>query len=130
MKKRKNYLVVLAMLTTLISFSCVTNVQAAVEGKISATLSEKSVMGSLTCNETGHKLSVYLDYQTRSTLSGETKTSSTSNSAFGNNTSVSQSSVAGTHEAMSYLKVTGKVDDVTKKTVTLTSYGTSTVEYW
>lgn len=87
-------------------------------------------MGSLTCNETGHKLSVYLDYQTRSTLSGETKTSSTSNSAFGNNTSVSQSSVAGTHESMSYLKVTGKVDDVTKKTVTLTSYGTSTVEYW
>lgn len=130
MKKRKNYLVVLAMLTTLISFSCVTNVQAAVEGKISATLSEKSVMGSLTCNETGHKLSVYLDYKKRSTLTGKEESSSTSNSAFGNNTSVSQTSFAGTHESMSYLKVTGKVDDVTKKYIILTSYGTSTVEYW
>ena len=43
---------------------------------------------------------------------------------------MSQSSVAGTHESMSYLKVTGKVDDDLKKYIVLKSYGTSEREYW
>ena len=70
MNKIKNYLVVIAMLTTLISFSYVTNVQAAVIGNVSGTMREKSVVGSLTCEEAGHKISVLLNYDTRSTLTG------------------------------------------------------------
>ena len=130
MNKIKNYLVVIAMLTTLISFSYVTNVQAAVIGNVSGTMREKSVVGSLTCEEAGHKLSVLLNYDTRSTLTGVAKSHSTSNTVFGNNKNVSQSSVAGTHESMSYLKVTGKVDDDLKKYIVLKSYGTSKMEYW
>lgn len=63
-------------------------------------------------------------------MTGVAKSHSTGNTVFGNNKNVSQSSVAGTHESMSYLKVTGKVDDDPKKYIVLKSYGTSEREYW
>ena len=65
-----------------------------------------------------------------STLNGGITPHTSRNDAFGNNTQVSQTSQAGTHESTNYLKVTGYVDNSLKRSFEVTSYGSSTREYW
>lgn len=103
---------------------------AAASGTVTGTLNEKSVYGKLTCNEMGHHLAIRLFYDVRSTLTGEAATRTAGNDAFGNNTQVSKTAYAGTHESMSYLRTIGSVDDSKKCDFYLTSYGTTTREYW
>lgn len=103
---------------------------AAVNGTVTGTLNEKSVSGKLTCNEVAHRLTIKLIYDARSTLTGEAVTRTTANDAFGNNTQVSQTAYAGTHEAMSYLRTIGSVDNSKKCDFYISSYGTTTREYW
>ena len=106
------------------------SVYASVRGDITGTLKEKSVSGKLTCNEAWHHLTIVLNYKTRSTLTGESTSHTTSNDTFGNNTAVTKYVSTGVHESASFLNVIGKVDNTVKKNFNVTSYGTSTREYW
>lgn len=106
------------------------NVYAAVRGEVTGTLNQNYVSGKLTCNEAGHRLTVVLNYQTRSTLTGNATSHTVSNDVFGNNTEVTKYVSAGVHESASYLNVIGKVDNVNKQNFEVSSYGTTTREYW
>lgn len=103
---------------------------AAVNGNVTGTLNEKSVYGKLTCNEVAHHLAIRLIYDVRSTLTGEAVTHTVGNDAFGNNTQVSKTAYAGRYESMSYLRTIGSVDDSKKCDFYVSSYGTTTREYW
>lgn len=128
-KVNKIFSAVLVATVLICSFNHV-NAYAAVRGEVTGTLSEKSVYGKLTCNEAGHRLTVILNYKTRSTLTGEAKSHTVGNDAFGNNTVVTKFVSAGVHESASFLNVVGKVDNVVKKNFNVTSYGTTIREYW
>lgn len=128
--KTKKQLIVMLTLLTVLGVQGGTVCHAAVRGTVSGTLSDSYVTGKITCSETGHKLSVYLTYGERDNQSGKSKLQKASNSTFGNNTEAVQTNLAGTYCTIHSLIVEGTVDDVTKQTVKLTSYGSSTLEYW
>ena len=130
MKKIKKVLSAVLVASFLLCCSNQGTVFAAVNGTVTGTLNEKSVTGRLTCNEVAHQLTIVLNYNTMSTLNGGITPHTSRNDAFGNNTQVSQTSYAGTHESTNYLKVTGYVDNSLKRSFEVTSYGSSTREYW
>lgn len=130
MKKIKKVLSAVLVAAFLLCCSNQGTVFAAVNGTVTGTLNEKSVTGRLTCNEVAHQLTIVLNYNTMSTLNGGITPHTSRNDAFGNNTQVSQTSYAGTHESTNYLKVTGYVDNSLKRSFEVTSYGSSTREYW
>lgn len=130
MKKIKKVLSAVLVAAFLLCCSNQGTVFAAVNGTVTGTLNEKSVYGRLTCNEVAHQLTIVLNYNTMSTLNGGITPHTSRNDAFGNNTQVSQTSYAGTHESTNYLKVTGYVDNSLKSSFEVTSYGSSTREYW
>lgn len=128
--KTKKQLIVMLTLLTVLGVQDGTICHAAVRGTVSGTLSDSYVTGKITCSETGHKLSVYLTYGERDNQSGKSKLRHSTNSTFGNNAEAVQTNLAATYCTLHSLTVEGKVDDVTKKTVSLTSYGSATLEYW
>lgn len=130
MKKIKKVLSAVLVAAFLLCCSNQGTVFAAVNGTVTGTLNEKSVTGRLTCNEVAHQLTIVLNYNTMSTLNGGITPHTSRNDAFGNNTQVSQTSYAGTHESTNYLKVTGYVDNSLKRSFEVTSYGSSTREHW
>lgn len=106
------------------------NVYAACYGEVTGTLREKSVYGKITCSEVAHHLTIVLNYKTMSTLTGVVKSHTTRKDTFGNNTMASKSASAERHESATFLNVIGKVDNVTKRSINITSYGTTNREYW
>ena len=130
MRKIKKVLSAVLVAAFLLCCSNQGTVFAAVNGTVTGTLNEKSVTGRLTCNEVAHQLTIVLNYNTMSTLNGGITPHTSRNDAFGNNTQVSQTSYAGTHESTNYLKVTGYVDNSLKRSFEVSSYGSTTREYW
>lgn len=130
MRKIKKVLSAVLVAAFLLCCSNQGTIFAAVNGTVTGTLNEKSVTGRLTCNEVAHQLTIVLNYNTMSTLNGGITPHTSRNDAFGNNTQVSQTSYAGTHESTNYLKVTGYVDNSLKRSFEVSSYGSTTREYW
>ena len=130
MKKIKKVLSAVLVAAFLLCCSNQGTVFAAVNGTVTGTLNEKSVYGRLTCNEVEHQLTINLIYVVRSSLTGDPVTRTSRNDAFGNNTQVTQTTYAGKYETMSYLQTIGLVDNSTKCNFYVSSYGTTTREYW
>ena len=105
-------------------------VKAATEGTVTATLREKSVYGGIYCKEAGKHLTVKILYKMRKSLTGVGYPYWDRADSFGNSTSAGKTVLEEKYQNMYYVKAYGYVDDVEKRTVEVSIYGTSTLEYW